>query len=154
MHKAAWDQRSTGLQQGQKQKETSKGTNLSTPLHYQGCFLLFLHLIIPLTLSKGLLFCGYNCNISGVLHKRSKGRLFLPFPLFHWSCRRTDGDFFEVSLWDLPMRPLKLHFRQLLPRLKCYRNNPHLSPCTEKGHTGRSSDDQNNLKLSFFRWLW
>lgn len=62
--------------------------------------------------------------------------------------------FFEVSLWDLPMRPLKLHFRQLLPRLKCYRNNPHLSPCTEKGHTGRSSDDQNNLKLSFFRWLW
>lgn len=66
MHKAAWDQRSTGLQQGQKQKETSKGTNLSTPLHYQGCSLLFLHLIIPLTLSKGLLFCGYNCNISGV----------------------------------------------------------------------------------------
>lgn len=62
--------------------------------------------------------------------------------------------FFEVSLWDLPMRPLKLHFRELLPRLRFYRNNPHLSPCTEKGHTARSSDDQNNLKLSFFRWLW
>lgn len=60
MHKAAWDQRNTGLQLGQRQKETSKESNSHTHTPPRPAPLpsppSSLHRINPLTLSQGLFF--------------------------------------------------------------------------------------------------
>lgn len=98
-------------------------------------------------------FCGHDCNISGVwaavLQKGLWGRLFLPFPLFHWCFQRTDGDYF----WSVPLRSASeasLNFRVTAFSYPLQKKSLESSHCTMP-YGQLQSDDQKGLKLFCFQ---